>query len=71
MAAGLISVLVRPAVSTLEINVASIDGETCRFGHDAQVKNEGEENNKGFITNLGSIAGLKGGTPELPYGSHG
>lgn len=49
----------------LEVNVASMV-KMARYAIPAMMKNEGEET-KGVIINIGSIAGLKGGTPDLLY----
>lgn len=48
----------------LEINVSSMV-QMAKYCIPAMVKNEGEL--KGNIVNMGSVAGLKGGTPHLLY----
>ena len=48
----------------LEINVSSMVQMT-KYCIPAMQKNEGET--KGSIVNMGSVAGLKGGTPHLLY----
>jgi NAD(P)-dependent dehydrogenase (short-subunit alcohol dehydrogenase family) len=48
----------------LEINVSSMV-QMAKFAVPAMEKNEGEQ--KGSIVNMGSVAGLKGGTPHLLY----
>lgn len=48
-----------------EVNVASMV-KMAKFAIPAMMKNEGKEN-RGVIINMGSIAGLKGGTPDLLY----
>lgn len=48
----------------LEINVSSMV-QMAKFAVPAMSKNEGEQ--KGSIVNMGSVAGLKGGTPHLLY----
>ncbi|KAH7074498.1 hypothetical protein BKA63DRAFT_315075 [Paraphoma chrysanthemicola] len=48
----------------LEINVSSMV-QMAKFAIPAMQKNEGEL--KGSIINMGSVAGLKGGTPHLLY----
>ncbi|KAK0624232.1 2-(S)-hydroxypropyl-CoM dehydrogenase [Immersiella caudata] len=49
---------------SLEINVSSMVLVT-KYAVPAMAKNEGEQ--KGAIINMGSVAGLKGGTPHLLY----
>ncbi|KAI0127322.1 2-(S)-hydroxypropyl-CoM dehydrogenase [Xylariales sp. AK1849] len=49
---------------SLEINVSSMVQMT-KFALPAMARNEGEA--KGSIVNIGSVAGLKGGTPHLLY----
>ncbi|KAK4447416.1 short-chain dehydrogenase reductase sdr [Podospora aff. communis PSN243] len=49
---------------SLEINVSSMVLMT-KYAVPAMAKNEGEQ--KGAIVNMGSVAGLKGGTPHLLY----
>lgn len=48
----------------LEINVSSMV-QMAKYAIPAMQKNEGET--KGSIINMGSVAGLKGGTPHLLY----
>lgn len=48
----------------LEINVTSMV-QMAKYAIPAMLKNEGEM--KGNIVNMGSVAGLKGGTPHLLY----
>lgn len=48
----------------LEINVSSMV-QMAKYAIPAMLKNEGET--KGSIINMGSVAGLKGGTPHLLY----
>jgi NAD(P)-dependent dehydrogenase (short-subunit alcohol dehydrogenase family) len=48
----------------LEINVSSMV-QMAKYAIPAMQKNEGET--KGSIVNMGSVAGLKGGTPHLLY----
>lgn len=48
----------------LEINVSSMV-QMAKYAIPAMLKNEGES--KGSIVNMGSVAGLKGGTPHLLY----
>jgi NAD(P)-dependent dehydrogenase (short-subunit alcohol dehydrogenase family) len=50
--------------ASMEINVASM---VCmaKFAIPAMLRNDGEA--KGCIVNMGSVAGLKGGTPHLLY----
>jgi NAD(P)-dependent dehydrogenase (short-subunit alcohol dehydrogenase family) len=48
----------------LEINVSSMV-QMAKYAIPAMQKNEGET--KGNIVNMGSVAGLKGGTPHLLY----
>lgn len=48
----------------LEINVSSMV-QMAKYSIPAMQKNEGET--KGAIVNMGSVAGLKGGTPHLLY----
>jgi NAD(P)-dependent dehydrogenase (short-subunit alcohol dehydrogenase family) len=48
----------------LEINVSSMV-QMAKFAIPAMQKNKGEM--KGSIVNMGSVAGLKGGTPHLLY----
>lgn len=50
---------------SMEVNVASMV-QMSKFSIPAMMKNQGEEN-KGNIVNMGSVAGLKGGTPHLLY----
>ncbi|KAF4555242.1 Enoyl-(Acyl carrier protein) reductase-like protein 13 [Elsinoe fawcettii] len=49
---------------SLEINISSMV-LMCKFAIPAMLKNYGET--KGSIINMGSVAGLKGGTPHLAY----
>ncbi|KAK0648297.1 hypothetical protein B0T16DRAFT_114288 [Cercophora newfieldiana] len=49
---------------SLEINVSSMVLMT-KYAVPAMAKNEGEQ--KGSIINMGSVAGIKGGTPHLLY----
>lgn len=49
----------------IEINVASMV-KMAKYAIPEMIKNKGDEN-KGVIINLGSVAGLKGGTPDLLY----
>ncbi|KAI1848029.1 hypothetical protein JX266_006142 [Neoarthrinium moseri] len=49
---------------SLEINVSSMVQMT-KYAVPAMMRNEGEA--KGSIVNMGSVAGLKGGTPHLLY----
>lgn len=49
----------------LEVNVASMV-RMARCAIPAMRRNEGAEN-KGVVINMGSVAGLKGGTPDLFY----
>lgn len=49
---------------SLEINVSSMV-LMAKYAVPAMAKNDGE--NKGAIVNMGSVAGLKGGTPHLLY----
>lgn len=49
---------------TLEVNVSSMV-LMAKYAIPAMTKNEGEL--KGSIVNMGSVAGLKGGTPHLVY----
>ena len=49
---------------TLDVNVSSMVRMT-KFAVPAMQRNEGEV--KGAIVNMGSVAGLKGGTPHLLY----
>jgi len=48
----------------LEVNISSMVS-MAKFAIPAMQKNEGET--KGSIVNMGSVAGLKGGTPHLLY----
>ncbi|KAH6693878.1 2-(S)-hydroxypropyl-CoM dehydrogenase [Plectosphaerella plurivora] len=50
--------------SSLELNVSSMV-LMAKFSVPAMMRNEGEQ--KGVIINMGSVAGLKGGTPHLLY----
>jgi NAD(P)-dependent dehydrogenase (short-subunit alcohol dehydrogenase family) len=50
----------------MEINVASMV-VMAKFAIPAMLKNEGDGYWKGSIVNLGSVAGLRGGTPNLLY----
>ncbi|CRK31149.1 hypothetical protein BN1708_005340, partial [Verticillium longisporum] len=50
--------------SSLNVNVSSMV-LMAKYAVPAMVKNEGEQ--KGAIINMGSVAGLKGGTPHLLY----
>lgn len=49
---------------SMEINVASMV-RMSKYAIPAMRKNEGEV--RGSIVNMGSVAGLKGGTPHLLY----
>ena len=49
---------------SLEVNVSSMV-LMAKYAVPAMAKNEGEQ--KGNIVNMGSVAGLKGGTPHLLY----
>ncbi|KAJ5098029.1 hypothetical protein N7532_005030 [Penicillium argentinense] len=49
---------------SMDINVASMV-QMSKYAIPAMSRNEGE--NKGSIVNMGSVAGLKGGTPHLLY----
>lgn len=51
---------------SLEINVSSMVQMT-KYAVPAMIKNEGQDGIKGSIVNMGSVAGLKGGTPHLLY----
>ncbi|ETS75429.1 hypothetical protein PFICI_12373 [Pestalotiopsis fici W106-1] len=48
----------------LEVNISSMV-QTTKYAVPAMLKNEGTA--KGSIVNMGSVAGLKGGTPHLLY----
>ena len=50
----------------MEVNVASMV-TMAKFAIPAMLKNEGDGYWKGSIVNLGSVAGLRGGTPNLLY----
>lgn len=50
--------------ASLNLNVSSMV-LMAKFAVPAMLKNEGEQ--KGAIVNMGSVAGLKGGTPHLLY----
>lgn len=49
---------------SLEVNVSGMV-QMAKFAVPAMARNEGEQ--KGNIVNMGSVAGLKGGTPHLLY----
>lgn len=51
---------------SLEVNVSSMV-QMAKFAIPAMKKNKGETQAKGCIVNMGSVAGLKGGTPHLLY----
>jgi NAD(P)-dependent dehydrogenase (short-subunit alcohol dehydrogenase family) len=50
----------------MEVNVASMV-TMAKFAIPAMLRNEGDGYWKGSIVNLGSVAGLRGGTPSLLY----
>ena len=50
----------------MEINVASMV-TMAKFAIPAMLRNEGDGYWKGSVVNLGSVAGLRGGTPNLLY----
>ncbi|CAI7661994.1 unnamed protein product [Penicillium manginii] len=49
---------------SMDINVGSMV-QMSKYAIPAMIRNEGE--NKGNVVNMGSVAGLKGGTPHLLY----
>lgn len=52
---------------SLDINVSSMV-QMAKYAVPAMIQGKAkEENNKGVIINMGSVAGLKGGTPHLLY----
>lgn len=50
----------------MEINVGSMVN-MCKFAIPEMMKNDGTRGFKGSVINMGSVAGIKGGTPHLLY----
>ena len=51
---------------SMDVNVASMV-RMAKYAIPVMKKNEGEGEIRGSIVNMGSVAGLKGGTPHLVY----